>query len=95
MKGNLTLCGGGMLLVVMAFSVSAQSPAALGDPLVGITPREFEAFRIGLEDFKEIEQPHDGLGPLFNGAGCAACHNVPVVGGMTPMTEMRAGHRDA
>ena len=43
----------------------------------------------------EIEQPGEGLGPLFNGAGCAACHNVPVIGGITPMTEMRAGHRDA
>jgi CxxC motif-containing protein (DUF1111 family) len=74
---------------------SAQAPAAPGDVLPGVTPREFEEFRIGLEDFKEIEQPSEGLGPLFNGAGCAACHNVPVIGGSTPMTEMRAGHRDA
>lgn len=95
MKTNLALCGASMLLIVTGFRMSAQSPLPLGDPLPGITPREFEEFRIGLEDFKEIEQPHEGLGPLFNGAGCAACHNVPVVGGMTPMTEMRAGHRDA
>ena len=75
--------------------VFAQSTAGAGDPLPGITPREFEEFRIGLDDFREIEQPSEGLGPLFNGAGCAACHNVPVTGGITPMTEMRAGHRDA
>ncbi len=75
--------------------MSAQLPAGAGDPLPGITPSEFEAFRIGIDDFVEIEQPGEGLGPLFNGAGCAACHNVPVIGGMTPMTEMRAGHRDA
>jgi CxxC motif-containing protein (DUF1111 family) len=74
---------------------TAQAPAAPGDVLPGTTPREFEEFRIGLEDFKEIEQPSEGLGPLFNGSGCAACHNVPVIGGSTPMTEMRAGHRDA
>ncbi len=70
-------------------------PVGAGDPLPGITPAEFEAFRLGLDDFVEIEQPGEGLGPLFNGAGCAACHNVPVIGGITPMTEMRAGHRDA
>jgi CxxC motif-containing protein (DUF1111 family) len=75
--------------------VSGQLPVGAGDPLPGITPREFEEFRLGIDDFVEIEQPSEGLGPLFNGAGCAACHNVPVIGGMTPMTEMRAGHRDA
>src|SRR5687768_11235104 len=95
MNSNLTLCAAALLLITAALGVSAQSPVPLGDPLPGITPREFEEFRLGLEDFREIEQPHEGLGPLFNGAGCAACHNVPVVGGMTPMTEMRAGHRDA
>ena len=79
----------------VVFAQGGQLPAGAGDPLPGITPSEFEAFRIGLDDFVEIEQPHEGLGPLINGAGCAACHNVPVIGGITPMTEMRAGHRDA
>ena len=46
--------------------------------------REFQEFRLGLEDFAEIEEPSEGLGPLFNGAGCAACHNVPAIGGSTP-----------
>jgi CxxC motif-containing protein (DUF1111 family) len=94
MKANLTLLALGAILIASVLG-SAQAPAAPGDVLPGVTPREFEEFRIGLEDFKEIEQPSEGLGPLFNGAGCAACHNVPVIGGSTPMTEMRAGHRDA
>ena len=84
-----------LVWIVATINVSGQLPAGAGDPLPGITPREFEEFRLGMDDFKEIEQPSEGLGPLFNGAGCAACHNVPVIGGMTPMTEMRAGHRDA
>ncbi len=95
MKTNLTLLALGTVLVATLIGLSAQAPAAPGDVLPGTTPREFEEFRLGLEDFKEIEQPSDGLGPLFNAAGCAACHNVPVIGGITPMTEMRAGHRDA
>lgn len=93
-SGNRALIGAAMLLL-SALGVSAQLPAGAGNPLPGITPREFEEFRLGLDDFVEIEQPSEGLGPLFNGAGCAACHNVPVIGGVTPMTEMRAGHRDA
>jgi CxxC motif-containing protein (DUF1111 family) len=84
-----------LIWIATVFVVSAQLPVGAGDPLPGITPSEFEAFRIGLDDFIEIEEAGEGLGPLFNGAGCSACHNVPVVGGITPMTEMRAGHRDA
>jgi CxxC motif-containing protein (DUF1111 family) len=75
-------------------TVTGQTPPAPGDVLPGTTPREFEEFRIGLEDFREIEEPGDGLGPLFNGTGCASCHNVPVIGGGSPMTEMRAGALD-
>jgi CxxC motif-containing protein (DUF1111 family) len=95
MKANFIIGGAAALLVLTTFGVSGQLPAGAGDPLPGITPTEFESFRLGLDDFVEIEQPGEGLGPLFNGAGCAACHNVPVIGGITPMTEMRAGHRDA
>jgi CxxC motif-containing protein (DUF1111 family) len=81
--------------VAAALGASAQSPAAPGSPLAGITPTEFSEFTLGLEDFREIEEPGEGLGPLFNGTGCASCHNVPVIGGGSPMTEMRAGARDA
>ena len=95
MKVNVLLAAAATLLILTTLGVSAQLPVGAGNPLPGITPSEFEAFRIGIDDFVEIEQPGEGLGPLFNGAGCAACHNVPVIGGMTPMTEMRAGHRDA
>ena len=43
-----------------------------GDPVQGITAREFELFRLGLEDFTEVENPDEGLGPVFNGRSCAA-----------------------
>jgi CxxC motif-containing protein (DUF1111 family) len=94
-RQGMLLVVAGTVLIATVLGVSAQAPAAPGDVLPGTTPREFEEFRLGLEDFKEIEQPGEGLGPLFNASGCAACHNVPVIGGVTPMTEMRAGHRDA
>lgn len=64
-----------------------------GGPLAGITASEFELFRMGLEDFTEVETAEDGLGPAFNGTSCAVCHAVPTVGGISAMTEVRAGHR--
>ena len=62
-----------------------------GGPLPGITPVEFEEFRLGLDDFLEVEAAEEGLGPAFNGTSCAVCHNVPVVGGVGIIAEMRAG----
>lgn len=53
-----------------------------------------ELFRMGREDFTEVETAEDGLGPAFNGTSCAVCHSVPAVGGVSTMTEVRAGHVD-
>lgn len=92
---NKTFLAASALLTATMLGVSAQAPTSPGEVLAGVSPREFEEFRIGLEDFREIEEPSEGLGPLFNGTGCASCHNVPVIGGGSPMTEMRAGTRDA
>jgi CxxC motif-containing protein (DUF1111 family) len=88
------LIGAGSVLFATILGVSAQSPTVTGDPLPGITPTEFQQFRRGLEDFREVEEAEEGLGPLFNGTGCAVCHNVPAIGGSSPMTELRGGYRD-
>ncbi len=61
-----------------------------GDPLPGLTPREFAEFRLGLDDFTEVETSEEGLGPAFNGASCAACHSVPAIGGTSTILETRA-----
>jgi CxxC motif-containing protein (DUF1111 family) len=64
-----------------------------GDALQGITPFEFEEFRMGLDDFLEVETADEGLGPAFNGTSCAVCHSVPAVGGTSAIAEVRAGRR--
>ena len=83
-----------LLWVAAVIGMPAQSQPIAGDPLPGITPTEFQEFRRGLEDFREVEEAEEGLGPLFNGTGCAVCHNVPAIGGGSPMTELRGGYRD-
>lgn len=67
----------------------------VGSPLEGITAGEFERFRIGLEDFTAVETAADGLGPAFNATGCSQCHNIPAIGGLGTITEVRAGRREA
>ena len=64
-----------------------------GDPIQGITAKEFELFRLGLRDFTEVESPDEGLGPVFNGRSCAECHSIPRIGGSSTITEVRAGIR--
>ena len=72
-------------------AITAQERALLpGDPLPGISAVEFSEFRLGLEDFTEVETSEDGLGPAFNGTSCAVCHNLPAIGGGNVMLETRA-----
>ncbi|OFW30308.1 MAG: hypothetical protein A3H97_09505 [Acidobacteria bacterium RIFCSPLOWO2_02_FULL_65_29] len=65
-----------------------------GDPLPGISAVEFSEFRLGLDDFTEVETSEDGLGPAFNGTSCAVCHDLPAIGGGGVMLETRAAIRD-
>jgi CxxC motif-containing protein (DUF1111 family) len=77
------------------FTVLDAQVTRLGEPLPGISSRALEEFRLGLEDFLEVETSEEGLGPAFNGTSCAVCHNVPVVGGGGVIAEVRAAGRDA
>ena len=87
------------LVLTAAFTwrmtVAAQPGPRLGEPLAGITSRQLEEFRLGLDDFLEVETSEEGLGPAFNGTSCAVCHNVPVIGGAGVIGEIRAAGRDA
>jgi CxxC motif-containing protein (DUF1111 family) len=43
--------------------------------------------------FDEIEQLSDGLGPLYNAQSCRECHQSPVSGAASQVTELRVGHQ--
>lgn len=81
--------------VAVLLGALAAARSGPGSPLPGVTPGEFEAFRLGLADFLEVETTEEGLGPAFNGTSCAGCHNVPAIGGSGTIVELRAGRRNA
>ena len=80
-------------LVFLGAVLAAQSAGLPGEPLAGVTPVEFEEFRLGLDDFLEVETSDEGLGPAYNGTSCGACHSVPAVGGAGHIAELRAARR--
>jgi CxxC motif-containing protein (DUF1111 family) len=88
-----TFAGATLLWAASALVVGQPRSVQPGDPLPGLSPADFEEFRLGLDDFLEVETAEEGLGPAFNGTSCAACHNVPAVGGVSPVAEVRAGRR--
>lgn len=92
MRGSVSMLVGAMVCAVSVL-MAQQRAAVPGEPMPGLTPAEFEEFRLGLDDFLEVETSEEGLGPAFNGASCGSCHNVPAVGGMSPVAEVRAGRR--
>ena len=45
--------------------------------------------------FEEVEQTApDGLGPLYNAQSCRECHQTPVSGAASQVSELRVGHLD-
>lgn len=78
------------LLCISSLSAQVQP----GGALPGITPAANAQFQAGKEDFESIEDLKDGLGPAYNGVSCAACHNIPAVGGSGNATVLRVARRD-
>jgi CxxC motif-containing protein (DUF1111 family) len=66
-----------------------EAPTGFDNHTNGHIPQaEFDAARA---TFEEVETIADGLGPVFNHSSCVACHGNPVTGGISQVTELRAG----
>ena len=91
---TLAVAAAASLLVAAIAGRAQDRPPGAGGPLPGLTPREFSEFRLGLDDFLEVETAEEGLGPAFNATSCAVCHNIPAIGGGGLILEVRAGYRD-
>ena len=83
-----------------------QAPAAFATPLLaqnpgsqsvsnGIPEPPNDTFALDQANFEAREGNDTGLGPVYNATSCADCHQNPVTGGPSQITELRAGHLDA
>lgn len=67
------------------FIPQGQPPAECTEPIPG-------TFLHDKEIFAELEVVEDGLGPVYNAQSCGECHQNPVTGAISQITELRAGH---
>jgi CxxC motif-containing protein (DUF1111 family) len=82
-----------------AFSVAVEGQTGVTEAPTGFdnltngftTQAQFDADRATFEERDEIA---DGLGPVYNAQSCAECHQSPVTGAGSQVSELRAGHRD-
>jgi len=52
------------------------------------------SFNDGRFVFEETETREEGLGPIYNGQSCGACHQNVVTGGASQITVQRTGHTE-
>ena len=82
----------GVLGFMLASSTprSTEAPAGFDNKSNGIADdATHQADRMR---FEGIEQVSDGLGPLYNAQSCRECHQNPVSGAASQVTELRVGH---
>jgi CxxC motif-containing protein (DUF1111 family) len=53
-----------------------------------------DTFALDQAQFERVHDPSTGLGPVFNAASCAQCHENGVTGAASQITELRVGHLD-
>jgi len=78
---------------------ATEAPAAFDNHPVpgffaGTTAQQQAEFDGVKAAFEEVDVIEDGLGPVYNAQSCAECHQNPVTGGISQITEFRCGHLD-
>ena len=98
-RGVMVLLTGATAAWVMAASYAVHGQAGATEAPAGfdnltngfLTQAAFDA---ALITFEERDTIADGLGPVYNAQSCAECHQNPVTGAVSQISELRAGHRD-
>jgi CxxC motif-containing protein (DUF1111 family) len=99
-----------LLLPFVALLIAQQggteAPTGFDTPLVvpnpgsqstsnGMVEPAGDTFALDQKIFEANEDAtNNGLGPVFNATSCAACHQNPVTGGPSQITEIHVGHTD-
>ncbi|HJP93106.1 MAG TPA: di-heme oxidoredictase family protein [Pyrinomonadaceae bacterium] len=64
---------------------------ATPDPCASPAPTP-GTFLVDKSVFDDVDEIDDGLGPVYNAQSCRECHQNPVTGAISQITELRAGH---
>jgi CxxC motif-containing protein (DUF1111 family) len=67
-----------------------EAPTGFDDLTNGVTTQD--QFNQDRDVFDEAEEKDEGLGPVYNATSCGQCHQNPTSGGISQVTELRAGH---
>ena len=82
----------GSFAITVEGQAATEAPAGFDNRTNGLlTQADFDAAKAAFEERDEIA---DGLGPVYNAQGCIECHQNPVTGAISQISEFRAGHRD-
>src|SRR5882757_11453811 len=80
-------------LTVQGQGGATEAPAGFDNLTNGFESQpDFDADR---DVFEERDDIAKGLGPVYNAQGCVECHQNPVTGAGSQISELRAGHLDA
>ena len=82
-----------LLGITFAAPPSSEAPAGFDNQSNGMVDEA--THQADRAKFEEVENIKDGLGPLYNAQSCRECHQSPVSGGGSQVTELRVGHEGA
>jgi len=104
----ISLIAFGCLITIglLGQQAATEAPAAFDTPTLqtlnagtqsssnGIAEPPGDNFTLDQQIFEKREDASLGLGPVFNATSCSECHQNPVTGGASQITEIRVGHKD-
>ena len=79
-----------ILILGSAAPHSTEAPTGFDNKSNGLT--DDVTHQADQTKFEEVEQLTDGIGPLYNAQSCRECHQSPVSGAASQVTELRVGH---
>jgi len=82
-----------LLILILGSSAprSTEAPTGFDNKSNGLTDEA--THQADQTKFDEVEQLTDGVGPLYNAQSCRECHQSPVSGASSQVTELRVGHQ--
>lgn len=94
-RSTMLLLGLAMLLAIIGGAIekgaptATEAPAGFDGQTNGFVPQI--QHDLDRDTFNAQESIADGLGPVYNAQSCGECHQSPVAGGLSQITELRAG----